>query len=59
MKTNLWHRRVAILSAGFLLLTAVTGILWAYAPHLYFKDGYLKKKNVKPMSYYCFNKKAY
>ncbi len=48
MKTNLWHRRVAILSAGFLLLTAVTGILWAYAPHLYFKDGYLKKKNVKP-----------
>lgn len=41
------HRRIAILSAGFLLLTAVTGILWAYAPHLYFKDGYLKKKHVK------------
>ena len=42
-----WHRRVAILSAGSLLLTAITGILWAYAPHLYFKDGYLKKKHVK------------
>lgn len=48
MKINLWHRRVAIVSAGFLLLTAVTGILWAYAPHLYFKDGYLKKKSVRP-----------
>lgn len=48
MNINLWHRRVAILSAGFLLLTAVTGILWAYAPHLYFKDGYLKKKSVPP-----------
>lgn len=47
MKTNLWHRRIAILSAGFLLLTAVTGILWAYAPHLYFKDGYLKKKSIR------------
>lgn len=42
-----WHRRVAVLSAGFLLLTAVTGILWAYAPHLYFKDGYLKKKSTR------------
>ncbi|AFM12805.1 PepSY-associated TM helix domain-containing protein [Turneriella parva] len=42
-----WHRRIAILSAGFLLLTAVTGILWAYAPHLYFKEGYLKKKSLK------------
>jgi uncharacterized iron-regulated membrane protein len=47
VNTNLWHRRIAILSAGFLLLTAITGILWAYAPHLYFKDGYLKKKSVK------------
>lgn len=47
MKINLWHRRIAIVSAGFLLLTAITGILWAYAPHLYFKDGYLKKKSVR------------
>lgn len=47
MKINLWHRRIAIVSAGFLLLTAITGILWAYAPHLYFKDGYLKKKGVR------------
>lgn len=44
MSANLWHRRVALVSAMFLLVTAVTGILWAYAPHLYFKEGYLKKK---------------
>jgi uncharacterized iron-regulated membrane protein len=47
VKINLWHRRIAIVSAGFLLMTAITGILWAYAPHLYFKDGYLKKKGVR------------
>ncbi|MBS0617885.1 MAG: PepSY domain-containing protein [Spirochaetes bacterium] len=47
MKANLWHRRVAIVAAAFLLSTAVTGILWAYAAHLYLKDGYLKKKNTK------------
>lgn len=47
MRANVWHRRVAVLSAGLLLVTAVTGILWAYAPHLYFREGYLKKKNMK------------
>lgn len=44
MNTNRWHRRIAVFSAVFLAITAVTGILWAYAPHLYFQDGYLKKK---------------
>lgn len=47
MKVNIWHRRVALPSAIFLAVTAITGILWAYAPHLYFKDGYLKKKHVQ------------
>jgi len=47
MKANLWHRRVAIVAAAFLLVSAVTGILWAYAAHLYLNDGYLKKKNAK------------
>lgn len=47
MKVNVWHRRVALLSAIFLAVTAITGILWAYAPHLYFKEGYLKKKSLK------------
>jgi uncharacterized iron-regulated membrane protein len=41
---NTWHRRIAITAVVLLALTAVTGILWAYAPHLYFQDGYLKKK---------------
>jgi len=44
VNTNRWHRRIAVFSAVFLAITAVTGILWAYAPHLYFQDGYLKKK---------------
>lgn len=39
---------MAITSGIFLSVTAITGILWAYAPHLYFKDGYLKKKNNLP-----------
>ncbi len=48
MKTQLWHRRIAVVSSGVLLLTALTGLLWAYAPHLYFRDGYLKKKSIRP-----------
>lgn len=47
MKVNIWHRRVGLLSAIFLAVTAITGILWAYAPHVYFKEGYLKKKSMK------------
>lgn len=44
MKINRWHRRIAITSVVFLTTAAVTGILWAYAPHIYFQEGYLKKK---------------
>lgn len=44
MTTNTWHRRIAIASALVLASTAITGILWAYAPHIYFQEGYLKKK---------------
>lgn len=48
MRFNVWHRRIAATSAIFLAVSAVTGILWAYAPHLYFKEGYLKKKSNPP-----------
>ncbi|MBN8222096.1 MAG: PepSY domain-containing protein [Spirochaetes bacterium] len=48
MMINRWHRRIAIASALVLASTAITGILWAYAPHLYFKDGYLQKKDAAP-----------
>ncbi|HRP69845.1 MAG TPA: PepSY domain-containing protein [Turneriella sp.] len=44
MKTNILHRRIASFSAVFLVISAVTGLVWAYAPHIFFKDGYLKKK---------------
>lgn len=44
MNINRWHRRIAIASALVLASTAITGILWAYAPHIYFQEGYLKKK---------------
>ncbi len=45
MTVNTWHRRIAITAVLFLAVTALTGILWAYAPHLYFKEGYLQKKS--------------
>ena len=32
----------------FLLLTAVTGLLWAYAPYLYWSPGYMEKKTAFP-----------
>ena len=31
------HRKIGLLAAPFLLVSAVTGLLWAYAPHLYLK----------------------
>ena len=33
-----FHRTVGILFAPFLAATAVTGLLWAYAPYLYLKQ---------------------
>ncbi|NUN92811.1 MAG: PepSY domain-containing protein [Verrucomicrobiae bacterium] len=40
-----FHVWLGIVSAGFLILSAATGILWAYAPHLYWKPGYLQRKH--------------
>ncbi len=40
-----FHRRLAIIFCGFLTLSASTGLLWAYAPHLYWKEDYLKPKH--------------
>lgn len=42
------HRAVAIGSVVFLSSTAVTGLLWAYAPFLYWEEGYMKKKRPTP-----------
>ena len=38
------HRYAGWFGAAFLLLSTVTGLLWAYAPHLYWAPGYLEKK---------------
>jgi uncharacterized iron-regulated membrane protein len=42
------HRLVGLVGAGFLVLAAVTGLLWAYAPHLYWQPGYLDRKHALP-----------
>lgn len=44
MKITKWHRYVGVFSTIFLAVSALTGILWAYSTHLYFSEGYLKKK---------------
>lgn len=31
------HRTLAVFFSPFLIVTAITGLLWAYAPHLYLK----------------------
>ena len=38
------HRWAGLGGAGFLLLTGLTGLLWANAPRLYWKDDYKKIK---------------
>jgi uncharacterized iron-regulated membrane protein len=38
------HRLIAIASAIFLVSSACTGLLWAYAPYLYWEEGYMRKK---------------
>lgn len=37
------HRALALFFSPFLVVTAVTGLLWAYAPHLYLKPEGSKK----------------
>jgi hypothetical protein len=38
------HCVIALTAAVVLTMSAVTGILWAYAPYLYLPDGYMRKK---------------
>ena len=39
-----FHRSIGLSGLIFILATTLTGLLWAYAPYLYWKPGYLKKK---------------
>lgn len=43
-----FHRSFGMMFGLFLFLTAVTGLLWAYAPYLYWKPGYMMKKAASP-----------
>lgn len=40
-----FHRVFGVGSAVFITLTAVSGLLWAYAPYLYWEGGYLERKH--------------
>lgn len=39
------HRQIALGAVGFLTISVVTGLLWAYAPYLYWADGYMERKH--------------
>ena len=43
-----FHRWIGLGSAVIILLSVVTGLLWAYAPYLYWHEGYLEKKHPAP-----------
>lgn len=38
------HYYIALWSAVFISISAITGLLWAYAPYLYWQSGYKEKK---------------
>ncbi len=42
------HQFVTIGSILFLLASVISGLLWAYAPYLYWADGYMKRKDEFP-----------
>lgn len=42
------HRTIGLFFAPFLVTSAVTGLLWAYAPHLYLKNDSIKTKAFAP-----------
>lgn len=48
MNVRKWHRRLGLWSAALLSVSAVTGMLWAYAPYLYWADGYKERKHPMP-----------
>lgn len=41
---RIFHYRIALASGAFIAVSAVTGLLWAYAPHLYWQPRYKEKK---------------
>lgn len=49
MVTRRFHRLLGIVFGLFLLTSAITGLLWAYAPYLYWKPGYKHKKASLPL----------
>jgi uncharacterized iron-regulated membrane protein len=47
-----FHRRLGVAAALFVGLASVTGLLWAYAPYLYWEGNYLERKHpVVPMDF--------
>ena len=47
-----FHRWLGLGSTIVLLLALTTGLLWAYAPYLYWESGYLEKKHPSPPADY-------
>lgn len=42
------HRDITLWSVVFLAISVITGLLWAYAPYLYWDEGYLQRKHELP-----------
>lgn len=42
------HYRVALVASLFIGISATTGLLWAYAPYLYWQPGYMEKRAGSP-----------
>ena len=47
-----FHRWFGVGSAIVVVLAPVTGLLWAYAPYLYWERGYLERKHPVPIADY-------
>ncbi|MFQ5715823.1 MAG: PepSY domain-containing protein [Nitrospinales bacterium] len=47
-KVRKLHRRIVWSSAAFLTVATLTGLLWAYAPYLYWAGGYKQPKHPFP-----------
>lgn len=43
------HRTIGLFFAPFMVVSAVTGLLWAYAPYLYLKNDSIKSKASTPV----------
>jgi len=47
-----FHRWLGLGSTGIILLAVTTGLLWAYAPYLYWEGGYLERKHPVTLASY-------